>query len=159
MGANVELLVNHLSNVLAVPLAAVYSAGPDTYVFVRDGEKVKARKVKIGQTNDTHAQVRDGLDAGASVLLLAAGQGRELLEQNGIKVEGPSTRSADDFGPRRGRGNRNGNGAAGANPDAARPDGTGPGAGLNGPPSADGNKGDRGQNRQPQAPTTAPAAQ
>jgi HlyD family secretion protein len=148
MGANVEILVNHLSNVLAVPLAAVYSAGPDTYVFVQDGDKVKPVKVKIGQTNDTHAQIRDGLDAGASVLLLAAGQGRELLEQNGIKVEGPATRGSDDFGPRRGRGNRNGNGAPGANPDAARPDAAAPGA-----------DGKGGQNRRADGPSTTPAAQ
>ena len=96
MGATVEILVNHLDNVLAVPLAAIYSAGPDAYVFEREGEKIHPQKVKVGQSNDTHAQIRDGLEAGAQVLILQAGQGRELLEQNGIKVEGPTTRSADD---------------------------------------------------------------
>jgi HlyD family secretion protein len=96
MGATVEILVNHLDNVLAVPLAAIYSAGPDTYVFQREGEKVRPMKVKVGQSNETHAQIRDGLEAGAEVLILQAGQGRELLEQNGIKVEGPTTRGSDD---------------------------------------------------------------
>jgi HlyD family secretion protein len=124
MGANVEILVNHLDNVLAVPLQAIYSAGPDTYVFVRDDQKVRPVKVKVGQSNDTHAQIRDGLEAGAQVLLLAAGQGRDLLEQNGIKVQGPATRGSDDgFGQQRrprASGNRTG-GNGPATPDTAAP--------------------------------------
>ncbi len=115
MGANVEILINHLDNVLAVPLSSIYSAGPDTYVFIRDGDKVKPAKVKVGQSNETHAQIREGLEAGASVLILQAGQGRDLLEQNGIHVEGPTTRSSDDgFGRR-----QHGNHADAAHPDAS----------------------------------------
>lgn len=128
MGCNVEILVSHLDNVLAVPLSAIYSAGQDVYVFERDGDKVKPMKVKVGQSNETHAQIKDGLEAGASVLVLQAGQGRDLLEQNGIKVAGPTTRSADDgFGQRKGRGNRpNGgdnasSGVGGAAGDTQRP--------------------------------------
>jgi len=123
MGANVEILVNHLDNVLAVPLAAIYSAGPDTYVFVREGDRVKPVVVKVGQSNDTHAQIRDGIEAGAEVMLLQAGQGRDLLQQNGIKVEGPTTRGSEDgFGQQ--RHSRNHTGADAARPDAPRPDAT-----------------------------------
>jgi len=165
MGANVEILVSHLDNVLAVPLASIYSAGPDTYVFVRDDQKVRPVKVKVGQSNETHAQIKDGLEAGAQVLILQAGQGRELLEQNGIKVEGPTTRGSDDgFGPKRGRGNRNAGAAAdgaprpdgalrpdaAARPDAARPDAARPDGAVNAMNGASPRRSD--------APTTAPSS-
>jgi hypothetical protein len=40
--------------------------------------------VKIAETNETHARVASGVTPGESVLLLQAGQGRELLERAGI---------------------------------------------------------------------------
>jgi multidrug efflux pump subunit AcrA (membrane-fusion protein) len=140
MGANVEILVNHFDNVLGVPLAAIYSAGPDTYVFVRDDQKVRPVKVKIGQSNDTHGVIKEGLEAGAEVLLLQAGQGRDLLEQNGIKVQDQNSGGDQGFGrrPHGQRGNGNGQGA----PGAAVPDANG--------------RGDRHNN---DAPTTAPSRQ
>ena len=96
----------------AVPLAALYSAGPDSYVFMRDGaEGHRPVTVKIGAVNDTHAQVVQGLKQGDQVLLLQAGQGRDLLEKAGIKVA-PATRPSvvDDAPPI----DRGPNGAAGA---------------------------------------------
>jgi RND family efflux transporter MFP subunit len=135
MSSQVEILVNHLSDVLAVPLASVYAAGNDVYVFTRDGKKVKPVKVKVGQANDQYVQIRDGLASGADVLLLGAGQGRDLLEENGIKIT-PTTRSTDEgFGPRRGGGARNGGQRGSA--DGARPDGAaGPGPGGSAPAQA-----------------------
>jgi hypothetical protein len=83
--ADVEIFVNRLANVLSVPLAAVYTAGTQRYVFVRQNGAVKPTPVTLGSCTDTHAQVVGGLDTGADVLLLAAGQGHELLEHAGIK--------------------------------------------------------------------------
>jgi HlyD family secretion protein len=166
MGAQVVIQVSRLKNVLAIPLAALYSAGPNVYAFTRDGDKAKPVRVKIGQTNETHVEIRDGLNAGDQVLLLQAGEGRDLLEANGIKIE-PTTRGSDDFGPRRGRGgggNRNGgggnggggnggggNGAGGANADGnARPDAQRAQGAPATPGDAPGRRGD--------APTTLPVA-
>jgi hypothetical protein len=44
-------------------------------------------KVAIGQVNETHAQIASGVSQGQDVLILQAGQGRDLLEKAGIKVE------------------------------------------------------------------------
>jgi hypothetical protein len=86
----VKIFVDRLHNVLAVPVGAVYAAGSDSYVFVRDSGEPRPTKVTIGQVNETHAQVIAGLSQGQQVLILGAGQGRELLENAGIKVEAPA---------------------------------------------------------------------
>src|SRR5437764_10134978 len=90
LSANVTIFIDRLRQVLAVPLGSIYAAGTDNYVFLRtnDGEP-KPLKVDIGQVNDTHAQVAKGLSRGDQVLILEAGQGRDLLEKAGIKVAPP----------------------------------------------------------------------
>lgn len=94
--AQAEILVSRATGVLAVPLTALYSAGSDVFVFVRDGSNLTPVKVKIGQRNETHAEVKEGLSRGQEVKVLQAGEGRELLEAAGIKVEAPRTRAGDE---------------------------------------------------------------
>jgi hypothetical protein len=48
---------------------------------------VKPAAVKVGETNETLAQLIEGLAAGEQVLLLEAGQGRDLLEKAGIHLD------------------------------------------------------------------------
>jgi multidrug efflux pump subunit AcrA (membrane-fusion protein) len=91
----VKIFVGHLKQALAVPLGAIYVAGEDRFVFVRDGDngdRPRPVKVTIGEVNETHAAITSGIAAGTRVLLLGAGQGRELLEKAGVKVtERPTT--------------------------------------------------------------------
>src|SRR5439155_23395157 len=66
--------------------------------------------------NETHAQVLSSLSAGQNVRVLEAGEGRDLLEAAGIKLQAPTTRSSDSdyVNPKRrggGRGMSNGSGA------------------------------------------------
>jgi multidrug efflux pump subunit AcrA (membrane-fusion protein) len=84
MTAEAELYVQRLPDVLAVPLPAVWSEQSTSYVFVREGDKVVPRPVKLGAASHTQAQVLEGLAKGESVMLLGPGQGRELLERAGI---------------------------------------------------------------------------
>jgi HlyD family secretion protein len=85
MTVQVEIDVESIPNALTVPLAAIYSAGDDNYVFTHGDRDVPTpRKVTIGVANDTHVQINDGLQAGEQVVLLQAGQGRELLEKAGV---------------------------------------------------------------------------
>jgi len=97
----VKVYVERVNDALAVPLPALYSAGPDSYVFQRDGNGGhRPVKVRIGSVNDTHAQILDGAKQGDQVLLLQAGQGRELLEKAGIKVQAATRPSVlDDVPP------------------------------------------------------------
>lgn len=115
-----KLFVDRLRQVLAVPLGAVYAAGRDSYVFKRDRGEINPQKVEIGQVNETHAQVVSGLASGEQVLILQAGQGRELLDKAGIKIERPaaSTQPIDVVPPRPQQlagANDNGNGNGGDN--------------------------------------------
>jgi len=91
---DVEILIDRRENVLAVPLAAIYTAGGNSYVFVRNGEGVKERRVKVGVATETHVEIQDGLSEGEEVMLLQPGQGRLLLESAGIKADDPTTRPA-----------------------------------------------------------------
>jgi HlyD family secretion protein len=94
---NAEIFIDRFEQVTAVPLTSLYSVGKDIYVFVKNGEDVKERKVTIGAANETHVQITDGLNPGEDVLLLQPGQGRQLLERAGIKVaDVPSTRPSKD---------------------------------------------------------------
>jgi hypothetical protein len=94
MGAVAEIYLDHASNVLAVPLAAIYSTGPDSYVFVQQGSEVQPRKVRIGRTNETLAElIGDSIKAGDQALMLQAGQGQDLLDKAGIKSAPTTQRS------------------------------------------------------------------
>jgi HlyD family secretion protein len=94
---SVEILVQSLRDVLAVPVGSIYTQGGDSWVFVRDGSRFVPTKVKIGQSNDTHVQVTEGLSAGQQVVMLQVGQGRELL---GLPEETPApTTQPDEVDP------------------------------------------------------------
>ncbi|CAN5555763.1 hypothetical protein BH09PLA1_BH09PLA1_18920 [soil metagenome] len=92
--ASVEILVQHLDDVLTAPLGAIYSLGADQYAFVRDGSRVKPVKLTLGATNDTVAQIAAGLAAGDEVLVLQLGQGQKLLEAAGISTKSAGTKSS-----------------------------------------------------------------
>ena len=178
MGVNASIFVKRLHGVSTVPLTSLYSQGPDTYVFVREGEGLKPRKVKVGSTNETHAEILEGVANGADVKILQVGEGQELLERAGIKLVPPSTtQPADERGesmgppngmrppgmggdpsaqPDAGQGQIN----PGGNGDAPRPRGDGPrrgggrrgaGGGMGGPPGGPG-----GQPQQPPASSDQP---
>jgi hypothetical protein len=116
LGSQVEVLLERRPKVIGIPLTAIYSQGNQSFVFVRtpSGEP-RAVEVRIGATNETHAEVTSGLMLGDEVLLLQPGQGRMLLEKAGIKVA-PTTRPGDSSGPKKKRngGGGNGNGAKSA---------------------------------------------
>ena len=81
-----EIVVEREENAISVPLTAIYSAGADHYVFVRDAgsNPPKPRKVTIGSSNDSFVRIVSDLAVNEEVVLLQAGQGRELLEKAGI---------------------------------------------------------------------------
>ncbi|MCC6241006.1 MAG: efflux RND transporter periplasmic adaptor subunit [Phycisphaerales bacterium] len=84
-----QIIIDQEDNVLALPLPSIFSTGNDRYVFVRNGDQVRPQKVEIGASNETFAKVISGVEAGSQVLMLQAGQGRELLERAGIALATP----------------------------------------------------------------------
>src|SRR5687767_9214321 len=63
VGAEVEIFVERIPNALTVPLASIYSAGRDSYVFLR-GDPPRPTKVTLGSINNTHARIVDGIKIG-----------------------------------------------------------------------------------------------
>lgn len=120
VGAEVQISIARLEDVIAIPTSTIYTSGTRSYVFLRPtraNESPQPREIRIGQANETHVQVLDGLSVGDEIVVLQAGQGRELLARAGIAEEAPMTPAFQ----------RNGNGENGRGP------GGGPGVGPGGP--------------------------
>jgi HlyD family secretion protein len=133
MRADTEIFSSRLHDVLAVPVSAIYSSGPSTYVFLDAGKEANPvpRQITLGLANDTHVQVMEGLTGGEQVLILQAAQGRKLLAAAGI-AETPATRpSVEAMGGPDGPpnpGGMPGQRPGGAGNGGAGSGGTGPGA-------------------------------
>ncbi len=146
MGAMSTIYIERLQHVLAVPLTAIYSVGQQSWVGVRTrDDEFEPRQVKIGATNETHAQVLDGLSSGQEVKLLQAGEGQVMLEQAGINVAPTPTTQPD--GDRAGaNGRARPEGVSGMPPGMGQPNST-----DNGQPGAEpgrrpgGERGSRGE--------------
>ena len=107
---------SQLAPLLAAPLDTIYVAGASAYVFVKEGESIKERKVTLGASSETHIQIAEGVEENEQVLRLQAGQGRELLMKAGIKVDEATSRPS--FGKRRTGGGAGGGSRGGGNAPA-----------------------------------------
>jgi HlyD family secretion protein len=67
--AEVSIEVNHLPNVLAVPIQAVAEAKGKHYAYVATGEGAQRREVTVGENNEKYVEVRDGLAEGEAVFI------------------------------------------------------------------------------------------
>jgi multidrug efflux pump subunit AcrA (membrane-fusion protein) len=66
--AEVEILVAHLPDVLAVPVAAVFEHGGQTYCYVK-GSPPELRPVVLGLSNEKFIELKEGLREGEEVVL------------------------------------------------------------------------------------------
>lgn len=69
MTAVLSIPVSSADNVLAVPLAAVFSENGDRFVFVKNEEKFERRPILVGVTDYAYAEVLKGLNEGEVVSL------------------------------------------------------------------------------------------
>ncbi|MFH1542458.1 MAG: HlyD family efflux transporter periplasmic adaptor subunit [bacterium] len=68
MSATVNFVQDEKTNVLLLPLNVVEKKGERAYVFMKDGDKVKAEQVKLGLENTTNVEIVSGLKEGDSVI-------------------------------------------------------------------------------------------
>ncbi len=100
MTANIEIPVSSASNVVAVPLAAVFTEpNPETqvlerYAYVKKGDVVERRPVRIGISDFFFAEIQNGLSAGETVLLEMPKEGEVTIINSPVQTAG-ATRSAD----------------------------------------------------------------
>ncbi len=69
MTAEAKVLVGELENVLVVPVQAVAEHKGDFFAFVLKNGQIKLQKVKVGENNETHVQILEGLVEGEKVAL------------------------------------------------------------------------------------------
>lgn len=81
-GLSVEVVISldHLKQVLVVPIPCIYSANDKSYVFVRNGSGVRMQIVDVGRSNDSFVEIRSGIKSGEQVLMLGIGQGQQLAD-------------------------------------------------------------------------------
>ncbi len=65
----VRIVVNEATNVLRVPVSALFRRGDDWAVFVREEGRAQLQRLELGARNFEWAQVTDGLAAGDEVIL------------------------------------------------------------------------------------------
>jgi RND family efflux transporter MFP subunit len=107
MTANVKIPVASADNVVAVPLAAVFTeksedaTAVERFVYVQQGEASEKRNVKVGVSDFFYAEIQEGLKAGEIVALEMPKEEREKQEhplagpKSGGKEHGaPSARPA-----------------------------------------------------------------
>jgi len=67
MAARLEVEIDHFQNVLAVPLAAIETAGGRSYLWVERDGRPQRREVSVGRNNGLMAIVTRGLQEGDRV--------------------------------------------------------------------------------------------
>jgi hypothetical protein len=108
MRAEARLILMEVEETLAVPVQAVFSEGPNQFVYLTDGRRFRQTPVQVGRRSDVFAEVRDGLKSGDKVLL------REPPTGQIIKATFPEQPQRGPGGP-----------GAGGKPGAGRPAGAG----------------------------------
>jgi multidrug efflux pump subunit AcrA (membrane-fusion protein) len=96
----VQILVDSLPDVLTVPVGALYTWKDRHFVWVRGDRGIRQTEVKIGQSNETHVQIVDGLTAGQEVVVLQNGQGAQLLSASTDPSAPPTTSPANTLAAR-----------------------------------------------------------
>jgi HlyD family secretion protein len=69
MSAKVEVLVNHLADIVYVPVQAVSMSDGKQVCFVRNGASYNKRAVETGEFNDEFIEIKSGVKPGDLVLL------------------------------------------------------------------------------------------
>ena len=70
MSAEVEILVDRLSNVVYVPVQAVTYYDDKRVVYVSNGNRSERREIEVGTFSESFIEITSGLRAGEKVLLL-----------------------------------------------------------------------------------------
>jgi len=97
MNAKVEILVNHLDDVVYVPIQAVNALEDKKVCYVVEGGTPQQREVEIGEFNDEFVEIKKGLQEGERVCLRtpvrSEGQGAEG-KKNGSQPQSKAASSA-----------------------------------------------------------------
>ncbi|MCK4660580.1 MAG: efflux RND transporter periplasmic adaptor subunit [Phycisphaerae bacterium] len=89
----VEIMVEHVQDVLAVPVQTVVTKQGRQYVFCDDGDTIEPVQVKLGRSNDEFVEVLDGLAEDDTVCLSISDEDiQRIPEPNDVGGRAGSTR-------------------------------------------------------------------
>lgn len=77
--AHVEIMVEQVQQVLAVPVQSVYTKGGRRYVFKNEGRDILPTEIKVGAIGTVWAQVNEGLHPQDSILLAFGDNHKRLV--------------------------------------------------------------------------------
>ena len=77
--AQVEILVDSRENVLQVPLQAVLAVADKQMAYVLTGQGPERRELVVGQSNQSHVEIKSGVTAGELVIMNARSQFGEQI--------------------------------------------------------------------------------
>jgi multidrug efflux pump subunit AcrA (membrane-fusion protein) len=69
MSAIVDIALAEHTDVLSIPVAAIIEGASGTFCWTQEGDEIKKRAIRLGDTNDQFTVVLDGLQEGDNVLL------------------------------------------------------------------------------------------
>jgi HlyD family secretion protein len=131
MTANLSIPLQSASNVLAVPLAAVFTDRGDRFAYVKHGDKFERVPIRIGVTDYDFAEVISGLEGQEIVSLVTppeeAGKAQQAFGAAGARGGG-----AAGARPTGGSGGGSGGGGGEGRPGGGRPGGGGSGGSSGG---------------------------
>jgi HlyD family secretion protein len=64
-----DIIVNELTNVIAIPIAALFEQDNKTIVYLQKGSGFVVQPVTLGDENDTHVVIKEGLSSGDVIAL------------------------------------------------------------------------------------------
>ena len=88
MSAKVEILVNHLENVVYIPIQAVSPVDSKQLCYVATGLRHDRREIEVGEFNDEFIEIKRGLKEGENVALRVP-DGQEQNEKKSGTVDKP----------------------------------------------------------------------
>lgn len=91
MTAVVEIHVDRLQNVLAVPVQAIVQVGQETWVYLERGGRPQRQHVRLGATNDKFVEISEGMSEGDRVVLNPSA----IADSERATKKGPATTAED----------------------------------------------------------------
>ncbi len=69
MNVEIEIISKILKDVIAIPIESIFSEKNRYYVFKKEGLKAKKEYIIIGDANETHCEIKDGLEVNDIIYL------------------------------------------------------------------------------------------
>jgi hypothetical protein len=69
ISATTTILIDHLQDVMSIPLQAIVSENDTYYCYVKDGSEHIKKEIQLGMQNNSFAHITSGLTEGDEVLL------------------------------------------------------------------------------------------